>query len=177
MIRLGKIAGHLVTQIGGGGVCRLPFLRASALIVAAVACFSVASQATAMTLPKSEGELISAVRTAIEKEDFSILDELVIWTDVSPYKRRLLGAQLRHGLGRPIETIELEHANTQTRFDLQSMRGIRLNMPVTYLLRIKFREEPGQLGGQPGTVYMVGKLDGFYRIALLVRDAKNPLPD
>jgi len=176
MIRLGMIAG-LVTQIGGDGACRLPILRASVLIATVVFNTTIASAAAAMPLPKSEGELVAAVRTAIEKEDFSILDELVIWTDVSPYKRRLLGAQLRHGLGRPIETIELEHADTQTRFDLQSMRGIRLNMPVTYLLRIKFREEPGQLGGQPGTVYMVGKLDGFYRIALLVRDAKNPLPD
>lgn len=176
MIRLRKTT-SLVTQIGGGGVCRLLFLRARAFLVAAVVSIGLGLPATAMPLPKSEGELIAAVRTAIEREDFSILDELVIWTDVSPYKRRLLGAQLRHGLGRPIEKIELEHADTQTRFDLQNMRGIRLNMPVTYLLRIKFQEEPGHLGGQPGTVYMVGKLDGVYRIALLVRDAKNPLPD
>lgn len=168
------MASSPATRYWGGGICRLPFFVFALTWTVLIA---TAAQTIALPLPKTEDEFVAAVRTAIEKEDFAILEEMVLWTDVSPYKRRVIGAQLRHGLGRPIEKMELEHADAATRLDIQKLRGTRLNMPVTYLLRIKFAEERGELGGEPGTVYMVGKLDGVFRIALLVRDADAPAPD
>ena len=159
----------------GGGKCRLPFLLSIALAVMLMSA-TFGSMAEAKALPRTEGELIATVRTAIEKGDFEAIEELVLWTDVSAFKRRLISVQIRHGLDRPIAKVELEHADTETRFDLQRMRGVRLNMPVTYLLRVTYGDEPGALGGTPAAVYMVGKLDGEFRIALLVRSA-NAQPD
>ena len=163
----------MIPEIGmstgrGGGVCRLPILL-SMLIAALLGVSSACLPAFAKSRPTTEEELIETVRTAIEKADFEAFEDLVLWTDVSPFKRRLISVQIRHGLDRPIGKITLEHADTATRFDLQRMRGVRLNMPVTYLLRVAYNDEPGELGGTPGAVYMVGKLDGVYRIAVLVR--------
>lgn len=94
----------------------------------------------------------------------------MLWTDVSPYKRRVISAQIRHSLARPIRTIEVETADVETRRSLQNLRNLRLNLPVLDLLRVTYGDgvdEPVT----PATVFLIGKLDGAYRIALLVRRA------
>jgi hypothetical protein len=121
-------------------------------------------------LPRSEEELRVAVRAAIEAGDFPAFERLVLWTDVSPYKRRVISAQIRHSLGRPIQKIEVEEADVETRRSLQNLRNLRLNLPVLDLLRVTYGDgvdEPVT----PAAVFLVGKLDGAYRIALLVRKA------
>ncbi|MGL4396884.1 MAG: hypothetical protein ACRCS9_10130 [Hyphomicrobium sp.] len=148
----------------GGGIS---LLRKA---VFAVAAFAFATTAIAAPPPDlaSDSSLISHVRNAIEAEDFTAIDGIVNWQDVSDYKRRVFSAQIHHTLGRPIAKIELEDAGATTLKELQSLRNHRLNMPVTHLLRIKFADgAPGEI--EPGAVFLVGKLHDAYRIALLVK--------
>lgn len=130
--------------------------------------------ADSIDLPRSEDDLKVAVRAAIESGDFDAFERMVLWTGISPYKRRIVSAQIRHSLARPIRKIEIEPADLETRRDLQSLGGLRLNLPVVDLLRVTYGDEPGEMG-VPATVFLIGKLDGAYRIVLLVR--KSPPQD
>ncbi|MCK9910360.1 hypothetical protein MXD81_14540, partial [Microbacteriaceae bacterium K1510] len=89
-----------------------------------------------------------------------------------PYKRRIIASQIRHSLGRPIHTIVLEEADVETRRDLQNLRNLRLNLPVSDLLRVTFSDAENSTE-EPSTVFLIGKLDGAYRIALLVKKASH----
>ena len=51
------------------------------------------------------------------------------------------------------------------------MKQVRVNMPVTHRVRVTFDEPPlEKTGRQPTSVFLVGKQDGAYRIALVVRN-------
>lgn len=156
----------IVRQLGGlgGGFGRLPLLVIAATLV------SFAALAAPADPPTSQGGLISQVKQAIENGDFETIEKLVLWTDVSPYKRRVIASQIRHSLGRPIQSIALEEADIETRRELQNLRNLRLNLPVSDLLRVTFNDADGS-ADEPATVFLIGKLDGAYRIALLVRKA------
>jgi hypothetical protein len=135
--------------------------------VAFAMCATFATAAPS-DLPRSEEELVAAIRAAIETGDFPAFERLVLWTDISAYKRRVVSAQIRHSLGRPIQKIEVEEADEETRRGLQNIRNLRLNLPVLDLLRVTYgdgADEPVT----PTAVFLIGKLDGAYRIALLVR--------
>jgi hypothetical protein len=119
-------------------------------------------------LPTTPHELVAEVRRAIEQGDFPAFERLVFWNDVSAFKRRVIASQIRHSLSRPIERIELESADVQTRMELQNLLNLRLNLPVSDLLRVTFGDGAGEPDA-PATVFMVGKLNGAYRIALLVK--------
>lgn len=150
----------------GGGIGRLPLLLA---LMVAVGALSLAAAAPADP-PTSQEAFIAEVKQAIESGDYATMERLVLWTDVSPHKRRVIAAQIRHSLQRPVRRIELEEADIETRRELQNLRNLRLNLPVSELLRVTFDDaEPNTEA--PATVFLVGKLEGAYRIALLVRKA------
>lgn len=161
---------RIARQIGGlgGGFCRLPLL----VIIAAYVVFQGAAIAAPVDPPTSQDGLIAQVKQAIEKGDFETIEKIVLWTDVSPYKRRIIASQIRHSLGRPIHTIVLEEADVETRRDLQNLRNLRLNLPVSDLLRVTFSDAENSTE-EPSTVFLIGKLDGAYRIALLVKKASH----
>lgn len=150
----------------GGGFGRLPLL----VIVAACAIFQNSALAVSVDPPTSQNGLIAQMKQAIEKGDFEAIEKIVLWTDVSPYKRRVIASQIRHSLGRPIQSIVLEEADIETRRELQSLRNLRLNLPVSDLLRVTFGDADGA-ADEPATVFLIGKLNGAYRIALLVKKA------
>lgn len=150
----------------GGGFCHLP-LR---VIIAGYIAFQGVALAAPREPPKSQDGLIAEVRLAIEKGDFEAIENIVLWTDVSPYRRRVISSQIRHSLGRPIHSIALEEADIETRRELQNLRNLRLNLPVSDLLRVTFGDSDGS-AEEPATVFLIGKLEGAYRIALLVKKA------
>lgn len=147
----------------GGGSRRLLFLAAFALLA------SAQGQAIAATpgLPTSQDALVSEVRKAIETGDFPAIERLVIWNGTSPYKRRIVSSQIRHSLGRPIQKIEIEPADMETRRDLQGIGNLKLNLPVSDLLRVTYDDADDASSVTPATVFLIGKLEGAYRIVLL----------
>lgn len=151
----------------GGGFGRLLALVTIGLIIAGNGAVSAAPP----TLPTTADELVAQVQQAIEKGDFPAFERLVYWTDVGRFKKRVIASQIRHSLSRPIQRIQLETADDQTRRDLQSLLNLRLNLPVSDLLRVTFDDGNGEPVA-PATVFMVGKLNGAYRIALLVKKKK-----
>lgn len=152
----------------GGGFGRLLALIAVGTIIAAGRMSAAASP----DLPTSPDALLVEVRRAIEQGDFPAFERLVYWTDVSRHKRRIIAAQIRHSLSRPIQRIELESADKETRRDLQGLLDLRLNLPVSDLLRVTYDDGAGEPVA-PATVFMIGKLNGAYRIALLVKKKKK----
>lgn len=152
----------------GGGASRLLALAFLALVTVGGALVRAASP----ELPTTQDALVAEVRHAIETGDFSTFEQLVLWTDVGAYKRRVIASQIRHSLARPIRSIQVEEADIETRRELQNLRNLRLNLPVSELLRVTFSDS-GSDPVAPATVFLIGKLNGAYRIALLVKKAKR----
>lgn len=154
----------------GGGSRRLLSLVALALLASAQSL----TWAAAPGLPTSQDALVSEIRKAIESGDFPAIDRLVLWNDVSPFKRRVVSAQIRHSLARPIQRIEVEPADMKTRRELQSLPNLRLNLPVSDLLRVTY-DDADKASTTPATVFLIGKFEGAYRIVLLIK--KKPVDD
>ena len=94
--------------------------------------------------PRTEDELITLVRAAIEKQDYDAIEPLVNWQGSGPRNKRLVAMQIRHGLGRPVKSIKLEVAGPETASEvLQAHTDYELNMPVTHLLRVAFADGEG----------------------------------
>ncbi|MEQ1719385.1 MAG: hypothetical protein ABL907_25910 [Hyphomicrobium sp.] len=155
-------------RMGGG----FGLLRFVAILLIAFAMGRTVTAAP-IELPSSERDLITQVRSAIESKDFSVMERLVNWSDVSDYKRRMYSAQILHALGRPIGKIELDAADEKTTAELSKLKNHHLNQPVTHLLRVTYADgEPG--GIEPTFVFLVGKGQdadrAAYRIVLLIKE-------
>lgn len=119
--------------------------------------------------PKTIEDLAATVKGAIENKDFDAIDHLVNWMGISDYKRREFSTQIRHGLGRPIAKVELEQIDDETMRALRNIKLHKLNMQVSHILRITYAD--GEAGGvTPAGVYLIGRMEETYRIALLVKE-------
>lgn|GEM_PF-3412571 len=145
-------------------------LLAWCFVLVAVCVTCLAGNAAADGLPRSEAELKAAVRTAIESGDYATFEQLVYWDGAGKIKKRVVAYQVRRGLGRQIREISVAPFDEQTLHELKTNERHRLNMPVTHELRVVFDEPPVNAAGMPPTsVFLVGKRDDVYRIALMVR--------
>ena len=122
--------------------------------------------------PTSEGDLVGAVRTALESHDLEAFDELVNWDGATKMRRRMVSFQLRYEFGRPIRSIALEPF-PENGFDTINERGtMRPNMAVSHQLRVVFDEPDNAYGKPPTAMFLVGKEDEAYRIALVLPTKK-----
>lgn len=151
------------------------FLRTASrqILSGAVACLFTASIAFAATneLPRTDEELLDRIRTAIDAKDYGPLEELVYWEGAGKIKRNIVAFEIRRGLGRKIDSITFEEFPEDGMAAINDMEKLRVNMPVTNRVRVTF-DEPAinDQGMQPTSVFLVGKRDGAYRIALVVRN-------
>jgi hypothetical protein len=146
----------------------------AALRLAATFLFVLAGAAVAADqLPRTEEELVAVVRTAIAERDMATFEKLINWEGASPIKRRIVGFEVRRGLGRPIRTIGLEP------FPENGLRGIearalKANMAVSHQLRVVYDEPPMEgFGIRPTAVFLIGRDGDAFRIALVVRAASG----
>lgn len=143
--------------------------RLSAL---AVLVASSAGWAAVEPLPTSDTELVATVRSAIVERDMETFDQLINWDGASKMARRVVTFSVRHGLGRPIRSIELEPFPADGLAKIEAQGKKHANMPVTNQLRVVFDEPPIEgLTTSPTMVFLIGKLDDAYRIALVVRNS------
>lgn len=123
-------------------------------------------------LPTTDAELVSTVRSAIVERDMETFDQLINWDGASKMARRVVTFSVRHGLGRPIRSIELEPFPADGLAKIEAQGKKHANMPVTNQLRVVFDEPPIEgLTTSPTMVFLIGKLDDAYRIALVVRNS------
>ena len=139
----------------------------------AVACaFTVGmALAAAQDLPRTDQDLLQTIRTAIDAKDYERFEELVYWEGAGRIKRNIVAFEIRRGLGRKIGSITFEDFPEDGMAKIEAMEKLRVNMPVTNRVRVTF-DEPAidDTGKRPTSVFLVGKHDGAYRIALVVRN-------
>jgi hypothetical protein len=128
----------------------------------------------AAELPQSGEALVATLRSAIESRDYERIEALVNWDGAGTIKRRVVAFQIRHGLGRPIREIVLEPFSAAGLDKALVGLELRPNMALTERVRIVYDEPPVSAGGKPpSAVYLVGQIDGAYRIGLVVRAADD----
>lgn len=138
----------------------------------AVVCLAMVGNASARTadLPTQPDELVASIRQAIETRDYEQLKELVFWKDVGKIKKRIVRFQLNRNLGRPIKSITFDDLPEDGFNEMEATGKLALNMPVTDRVTVVFDEPPiNDAGKLPTSVFVVGKKDGHYRIAVVVR--------
>ncbi|MGI9419767.1 MAG: hypothetical protein ACR2RA_18225 [Geminicoccaceae bacterium] len=151
------------------------FLRSTSRLLGlgAVAFFFNAgiAMSAAGELPRTNDELVDRIRSAIDAKEYEPLEELVFWEGAGKIKRNIVAFEIRRGLGRKIDSITFEEFPEDGMAKIDAMDKLRVNMPVTNRVRVTFDEPPINDGGkQPTSVFLVGKRDGAYRIALVVRN-------
>ncbi|MGI9507000.1 MAG: hypothetical protein ACR2RE_28500 [Geminicoccaceae bacterium] len=151
------------------------FLRAAfrQILSGAVVCLFGAGIALAATndLPRTDEELLDRIRTAIDAKDYAPLEELVYWEGAGKIKRNIVAFEIRRGLGRKISDITFENFPEDGMAKIEAMDKLRVNMPVTHQVRVTYEEPPINDNGKlPTSVFLVGKQEGAYRIALVVRN-------
>lgn len=151
------------------------FLRTASrqIGLGAAACFFTVGMAfaAAQDLPRTDEELIDRIRTAIDAKDYGPFEDLVYWEGAGKIKRNIVAFEIRRGLGRKISSITFEEFPEDGMAKIEAMERLRVNMPVTNRVRVTFDEPPiNDQGKRPTSVFLVGKRDGAYRIALVVRN-------
>jgi len=131
--------------------------------------------AAEVALPRTADDLIAMVRAVSDTRDFERFKELVYWKGAGKIKRRVVRFRVRSGFGRPIKSITFEELKPSDLAGLEQYKHrMQLNMPVSHRLRVIYDEPPlANTDTPPSTVFLVGQLDGAYRIALVVRIAAD----
>ena len=153
------------------------FMAVSGVLSLGAAVLFMASSiafATAQDLPRTDEDLIDTIRSAIDERDFEPFQKLVNWDGAGKIKRRIVRFEIRRGFGRKIDTIAIEDFPKDGLAKIDAMDKLRVNMPVTHRVRVVFDEPPlERTGRKPTSVFLVGKQDGAYRIALVVRNVDD----
>ena len=157
--------------------------RASALIFAALALSVVGAPLPALTqtaekrpeaaktdrtaLPSDPDGLVDFVTGALRARDEEAFERLVNWDGVRLPRRRLTLYQIRTTFGRPIKAATVEDFPSDGLAEVESRGTFKPNMAITERLRIVFDETSDDPEAPPTNVFLVGRKDGVYRIAVL----------
>jgi hypothetical protein len=145
--------------------------RAGRLLALCLAGAGLPALAATDGLPTTDTELVATVRTAIADRDLATFERLINWDGASVMRRRMVTFEVRHGLGRPIRSITLEPFAADGLATVEARGTLKANMPVTNQLRVVFDEPPTEgLEKPPTAVFLIGRQDDAYRIALVVRN-------
>lgn len=121
-------------------------------------------------LPENPDQLVSKIKTAIETKDYDSFKELIFWKDAGKIKKRIIRYQINRGLGRPIQSISFEEVSAHAMDAIRATGKLEPNMEVTNRVRVVYDEPPiNESGKLPTSVFLVGKIDGDFRIGLVVR--------
>ena len=145
---------------------------ALAVTTLSIACLTAPGVASAGdgNLPAESAQLIATIRQAIEESSYEQLEELVYWEGAGKIKKRIVRFQLNRNLGRSVKSITFEEFPENGMAALAEAGKLEVNMPVSNRVRVVFDEAPiNDAGKLPTTVFVVGKQEGVYRIALVVR--------
>ena len=138
-------------------------------MVLGAAVLATATSAGEGDLPRTEAELVETVRTALLDRDEETFDALINWDGAGEIKQRIVRFQVRSTFGRPIRSIELQPFPDDGLESLGAGGTLAVNMPVSHRLRVEFDEPPRAGGGAPADVFLIGRQDEAYRIALVNR--------
>ena len=121
-------------------------------------------------LPRTEDELARTVTRAIEGRDYDTFEAMVFWKDAGKIKKRIVAFQIRSGLGRKVRSVAIEPFDPHKLDALLADGRHAVNLDVTHLVRVVYDEPRSAVTGKPPTsVFLAGRKDDAFRIALVVR--------
>jgi hypothetical protein len=119
-------------------------------------------------LPKTEDQLVATVQNALIDRDMSVFSKLVNWNQARPFRQRAVKAQISTAFGRPIRSVTLEAFPVDGLQEVEARGTLKANMNVSHQLRIVFDEPDNEFGTAPTDLFLVGRDQEGYRIALIV---------
>ena len=140
------------------------------LLSASFLCLFSTSLLAASNLPQSMEELESRYLTAYKNKNLDAIYNLIDWTGVSGYKKKMVKVYTRNSLGKKILDTEFEPVEEQffSEFSVGEKR-FKSNLIVDNLFRIKF-DNPQR---EESLVYLVGKSADGYQFSLSVKQKEK----
>ena len=120
----------------------------------------------ASNLPQSMEELKTRYLTAYQNKNLDGIYDLIDWTGVSGYKKKMVKVYTRNSLGKKIINTEFEAVEEQffSEFSVGE-KHFKSNLVVDNLFRIEF-DNPQR---EESLVYLVGKSPNGYQFSLSVK--------
>ena len=130
-----------------------------------------AALAAEPALPTTEETLVETFRSAIDTHDYATFERMVFWKDAGKIKKRIVAFQIRRGLGRKVKDLTVQPFDQHALDEMLADGRLSLNLPVSHTVRIVYDEPVLEKTGKPPTsVFLVGRKDEEFRIALVVRN-------
>ncbi|WP_108676557.1 hypothetical protein [Acuticoccus yangtzensis] len=146
-------------------------LATSLCLVAGLAAAPFGAAVLAAPPVVTETALADTIRGAIEARDYDAMEELVFWKDAGTIKKRIVAFQIRSGLGRKVASLTVEPFDQHVLDRMLADGRHTLNLPVSHIVRVVYDEPAVDATGKPPTsVFLAGRKDDAFRIALVVRN-------
>lgn len=122
----------------------------------------------------SKEQLMQQFREAHESSDYRKIEQLINWNGVSGYQKKMVRVYTKANFGRKIAHSDFRPADTAylRNFSL-GPKTYHSNMEVSHLMRFEFDERIAHDKERPSVVYLVGQVDGEYRIAMTTRKSEG----
>jgi len=121
----------------------------------------------ASSLPQSLEELEKRYLTAYQNKNVDSIYNLIDWTGISGYKKKMVKVYTRNSLGKKIIKTEFEKIDEEFFSDFSvGDKHFKSNLTVDNLFRIKF-DNPER---EESLVYMVGKSTEGYQFSLSIKN-------
>lgn len=144
--------------------------RAGSLVAAFALLAATHVAAAPAELPRTEDELADTVSRAIEARDYETFEQMVFWKDAGKIKKRIVAFQIRSGLGRKVKSVTIEPFDQHNLDSLVADGRHAVNLDVSHVVRVVYDEPRSAVTGKPPTsVFLAGRKDDAFRIALVVR--------
>lgn len=136
-------------------------------LLSASLLFFVSSSLLASSLPQSGEELEKRYLTAYQNKNVEGIYDLIDWTGVSRYKKKMVKVYTRNSLGKKIKKTEFEPIDSHF-FSAFSVgeKHYKSNLVVNQLFRIEF-DNPQR---EESLVYLVGKSTEGYQFSISINN-------
>jgi hypothetical protein len=121
----------------------------------------------ASNIPQSMEELESRYLSAYQNKNLEGIYNLIDWTGISGYKKKMVKVYTRNSLGKKIKNTEFEPVD-ENFFSAFSVgdKNFKSNLEVKQLFRIEF-DNPQR---EESLVYLVGKSPDGYQFSLSIKN-------
>ncbi|MFT5760785.1 MAG: hypothetical protein ACI9LM_005572 [Alteromonadaceae bacterium] len=136
------------------------------LLAASLLCL-LSTSILANNLPQSMEELEKRYLTAYQNKNADGIYNLIDWTGISGYKKKMVKVYTRNSLGKKIRNTEFEAVDEKFFSDFSvGDKHFKSNLAVNNLFRIEF-DNPQR---EESLVYLVGKSPKGYQFSLSIRN-------
>lgn len=138
-------------------------------LLSASLLFLFSTSIVASNLPQSLEELEKRYLTAYQNKNVDGIYNLIDWTGISGYKKKMVQVYTRNSLGKKIKNTEFESVDKKFFTDFSvGDKHFKSNLVVDNLFRIEF-DNPQR---EESLVYLVGNSPEGYQFSLSIKNKK-----